>query len=235
MFYHEIANNYDYIFPKNPMQLNCIEHKHVIKPNEKILDIGCATGSLTSLLFDKTKHVIGLDLNDALLKLAKVKYPTIDFCNKNMLELHDFDNDSFDRIVSFGNTLVHLSSVDEVFTFFKKVFEALKKDGQFTVQIINYNRIYNDKIKSLPLIENEVIRFDRSYELFDNHVAFNTELMIKENNEVLNNSINLLNLTQGKISELLGQVGFKDLEFYGNLKCHPITDDSIPLIFTCFK
>ena len=68
MFYESIAKVYDYIFPKNRKQLEFVESIKKISIEEKILDIGCATGNLTELLGEKTGNVVGIDLDKELLK-----------------------------------------------------------------------------------------------------------------------------------------------------------------------
>ena len=120
MFYESIAKVYDYIFPKNRKQLEFIECIEKIKTKEKILDIGCATGNLTELLGERTENVIGIDLDRELIKEAKLKNPRLIFENMNMLEIDkSFEENSFNRIVSFGNTLVHLDNIGEIKVFFE--------------------------------------------------------------------------------------------------------------------
>jgi len=235
MFYKSISENYDYIFPQNPMQLSLIEKDCPIKEGDVILDIGCATGSLTQLISTRTSQVIGLDLDSSLLTLAKKKYPHISFVEKDMLTIDSFGYNHFDRIVSFGNTLVHLPSRSHVKDFFYKAYQALKVGGQFTVQIINYNRIYDQNIQGLPLIDNDHIRFERDYVLKEDKVSFDTRLFIKKDQTSLSNSIELLNLRQNELKEYLEAAGFKNIEFYGDLKGQALSSTSIPLIFTCYK
>lgn len=235
MFYQSIATFYDYIFPKNPQQLQFLEMIQDISKDERILDIGCATGNLTSLIYQKTQEVIGIDLDEDLLKIAKDKNPDITFLNKNMLDLETFKDQSFNRVISFGNTLVHLESPQDVITFFEKVYKVLKPNGFFTVQIINYDYIYDHNIKELPLIDNDVLRFDRYYDLYEDHVDFKTNLTIKSNQQTIKNTIPLLNLKRSFIEESLREVGFRELSFYGDFKGQDLTNMSLPLIFNCKK
>ena len=216
MFYESIAKVYDYIFPKNRKQLEFVESIKKISNEEKILDIGCATGNLTELLGEKTRNIVGIDLDKELLKEAKEKHPNLNFENMNMLEVNEkFEENSFDRVVSFGNTLVHLDSREEVEEFFQKVYKTLKFNGFFIVQIINYNRIIEKNIKNLPTIDNEKVKFVRDYE-YDKSIGkvdFITELTIKEANLNIKNNIKLLALTKIEIQKFLGEIGFRNIEF----------------------
>ena len=238
MFYESIAKVYDYIFPKNRKQLEFVESIKKISIEEKILDIGCATGNLTELLGEKTGNVVGMDLDKELLKEAKYKHPNLNFENMNMLKINEkFEENSFDRVVSFGNTLVHLDSREEVEEFFQKVYKTLKFNGFFIVQIINYNRIIEKNIKNLPTIDNEKVKFVRDYE-YDKSIGkvdFITELTIKEANLNIKNNIKLLALTKIEIQKFLGEIGFRNIEFYGDFEGRELSDNSEAVIFVAQK
>lgn len=238
MFYESIAKVYDYIFPKNRKQLEFVESIKKISNEEKILDIGCATGNLTELLGEKTRNIVGIDLDKELLKEAKEKHPNLNFENMNMLKINEkFEENSFDRVVSFGNTLVHLDSREEVEEFFQKVYKTLKFNGFFIVQIINYNRIIEKNIKNLPTIDNEKVKFVRDYE-YDKSIGkvdFITELTIKEANLNIKNNIKLLALTKIEIQKFLGETGFRNIEFYGDFEGRELSDNSEALIFVAQK
>ena len=238
MFYESIAKVYDYIFPKNRKQLEFVESIKKISSEEKILDIGCATGNLTEFLGEKTRNIVGIDLDKELLKEAKEKHPNLNFENMNMLKINEkFEENSFDRVVSFGNTLVHLDSREEVEEFFQKVYKTLKFNGFFIVQIINYNRIIEKNIKNLPTIDNEKVKFVRDYE-YDKSIGkvdFITELTIKEANLNIKNNIKLLALTKIEIQKFLGEIGFRNIEFYGDFEGRELSDNSEALIFVAQK
>ena len=238
MFYESIAKVYDYIFPKNRKQLEFVESIKKISIEEKILDIGCATGNLTELLGEKTRNIVGIDLDKELLKEAKYKHPNLNFENMNMLEVNEkFEENSFDRVVSFGNTLVHLDSREEVEEFFQKVYKTLKFNGFFIVQIINYNRVIEKNIKNLPTIDNEKVKFVRDYE-YDKSIGkvdFITELTIKEANLNIKNNIKLLALTKIEIQKFLGEIGFRNIEFYGDFEGRELSDNSEAVIFVAQK
>ena len=238
MFYESIAKVYDYIFPKNRKQLEFVESIKKISNEEKILDIGCATGNLTELLGEKTRNIVGIDLDKELLKEAKEKHPNLNFENMNMLKINEkFEENSFDRVVSFGNTLVHLDSREEVEEFFQKVYKTLKFNGFFIVQIINYNRIVEKNIKNLPTINNEKVKFVRDYE-YDKSIGkvdFITELTIKEANLNIKNNIKLLALTKIEIQKFLGEIGFRNIEFYGDFEGRELSDNSEAVIFVAQK
>lgn len=231
MFYQSIADVYDYIFPQNKMQLTFLSNIIDFKLEDKVLDIGCATGNLTDLLSNHCQ-VTGLDLDQDLLKKAKEKY-THRFIHKNMLEINDLG--PFDHIVSFGNTLVHLPDRNSVEYFFQTVHKSLSPGGSFTIQIINYDRIVNQKINHLPTIDNETIKFVRDYDIHPLSVDFKTQLTIKSTMQIIENSIPLLTLGKAELETYLKEAGFKNIQFYGGLNRKALEDHDIPLLFTCKK
>lgn len=216
------------------MQLSFIDKLSPIHERDQIIEIGCATGNLTELLSRKTSHIMGIDLDDELLAVGKEKYPHLKLEKMNMLDINALGQ-NFDKIVCFGNTLVHLPNRELVQAFFKSAYESLADQGTFIVQIIHYDRIVKDRIDHLAIISNEHIEFVRHYDLKDHVVYFNTKLTIKSNGQIIENSIPLLTLKKDELKEMLTQAGFKAIEFYGNLKGEPLTESSVPLLFSCRK
>lgn len=89
-----IAPNQDRIFA---------EIKKIIKPNARIIDVGCGTGRLSFKLVDKTESILGIDLskkniNSANKKLAKFSNDKLSFKHATIDELID-NNYHFDYAI----------------------------------------------------------------------------------------------------------------------------------------
>ncbi len=236
-FYQSIANNYNYIFPPNPVQAEFVNSSLEINQKKNILDVGCGTGNLSFAIAEFAENVIGIDLDSEMLSIAKNRVKTsnkkIEFKNLNMLEIQNsFNHFSFDSIVSFGNTLVHLNDLEEIKNFFKQTKKIVKSNGKLLLQIINYDHIIKEKIKGLPTIENEHIKFERVYIHHDNQrkIDFNTKLTIKKDNLVIENSIKLFPVLKDEIQNLLKEAGYNKINFYSNFNKKSYTEESIPLI-----
>jgi len=137
-----------------------------------------------------------------------------------------------DVVLCFGNTLVHLSSEDEILNFLQQAKQLLKPGGKLMIQLINYDRIFNHGIKGLPTIENDEIRFVRNYHYTEDEskLDFETILSIKNSGEEIRNNVRLFPIRKERLHELIMQAGFGDICFYGNFKRAPFSADSIPLI-----
>lgn len=233
-FYHEIAKYYDYIFPLKEAQV-----KFVLKDkneNQKILDVGCAVGKLSEALSHKN-HVVGIDLDDKMIDIAKqLENDNLTFYCMSMLDISDcFDHNSFDQILCFGNTLVHLNDINQVKTFFENAFSLLKENGKLKMQIINYDKVINDNITSLPTIENDKIKFTRLYEQESGKINFKTELLVKSTKNEYKNSIKLLPLLRDEVLELAKDIGFKEIFFYSGFNKVEYDNAKLPLVFEIRK
>jgi ubiquinone/menaquinone biosynthesis C-methylase UbiE len=102
----------------------------------KVLDIGTATGSL-AIEFAKAipgVEVVGLDLSDVALELAKANARENGVSSRVSFEAGDaedmpFEDDSFDAVIS-GNTL-HL--IENPVRMFDEIRRVLRPQGRFVI------------------------------------------------------------------------------------------------------
>jgi ubiquinone/menaquinone biosynthesis C-methylase UbiE len=87
----------------------------------KVLDAGCGFGRDTKVFFDKGHKSTGIDLSSGLLKIAKEKYPEINFVKGNLLRL-PFENESFDGIWAHSS-LVHVEKNSQI----KKILDEFNR------------------------------------------------------------------------------------------------------------
>jgi len=120
-----------YFFPENKFK-NQLLHSAEIKPEDKILDFGCGTGTL--LILAKTKFpkikVTGIDIDEKILEIAgkKIKRKKLD------IELKKYDGDklplkinSFDKVIS--SLVFHHLNREQKINALKEIYRILKKDG----------------------------------------------------------------------------------------------------------
>lgn len=235
-FYKSIADNYKYIFPFKPQQLEFVSGFFKNTDENKLLDIGCARGELSFNLSNYFSEVKAVDLDSEMISLAKKEYKkeNLKFYDIDMLTINEvFETSYFDVAISFGNTIVHLLNENQILKFFQKVKSVLKPNSVFLFQIVNYDRIIKHRVESLPTIENENVRFERNYSLKNDLVNFTTNLLLKNNNKTIQNSIKLFALKSSKAISLLNTAGFKNIELYGSFKKEGFTEESFPLIISC--
>lgn len=235
-FYQQIAPYYHYIFKINVEQIHFIKSK-IAEKDAQLIDVGCGIGTLSFELNKYYNNILGIDMDAEMIRVAKEKKKkttkNAQYQQLSMLELDSSINiNTIEGIVCFGNTLVHLNSVDEIADFFKQSKSVLKRNGKLLLQIVNYDKILSQNIKQLPLIENDEIIFERNYNyrITENKIDFNTRLTVKETQQIMENSIELLPILKKDLSILLNNAGFNNCNFYGNFNQDPFSKESPALI-----
>lgn len=250
-FYSEFSKNYDKIFPLNQNKLELLDKNFKdLKANRKeikLLDVGCGTGSYALALAEMGYKLKGVDIDTEMISLAESKLKNksdelqIDFYRLGMLHLKEkFEYSSFDGIYIIGNVLVHLDR-NEIKEFLKTAAQLLKNNGKIFIQIVNYYRILELNLDSLPTLysEDDSVRFERNYEYDEqrNIIKFKTKLIDHFEDEILSqNQIVLYPLFRSELEENLKAAGFEIKNTYGAPNGEQYRElQSIPLIITAQK
>ncbi len=232
-FYTAISRYYNYIFPLNSQQVEFITAS--LFPGASIIEVGSATGNLTRALAERGYRVVGIDLNESMVQTAKQEdaLPNLEYWHMDMLEVDKkFAENSFSGVVCFGNTLVHLPTREKIFDFIKKTAKIIDARGWFFLQIVNYDRILRERIKELPVIENEKIKFERFYTISqaEKSVLFRTRLRVKNQNRVYEQEVKLQALCREELERALKESGFNKNEFFGDFKLTPYSVESPAIV-----
>ncbi len=236
-FYKKLSYYYDRLFPLNKVELNFIINELGLKKSEKILELGCGTGEFSLALLSSGLDVIGIDLDNDMIENAKQKNKNYvdNFYQLNMLCIQDkFKQQNFDGIICLGNTLVHLDGVEKITSTLLNIYNLLCNRGKIIIQIVNYDRILNKNITSLPTIELETVKFDRIYTP-GSKITFKTVLYDKTKCESYENETELYPLKQKELNEILIQCGFKNIMWYGNFNGESYQPDSYASIAVAEK
>ena len=234
-FYKSISNYYNDIFPLNKAQVPFVESS--VTSFRNILDIGCGTGGLAISLCNTFDDVFAIDPDKRMLDIAKQNSAdtSLKLGFGGMLDIDNlFKEDYFENVLCFGNTVVHLQNLEDIFLFFKKVRHILKPDGKFLFQIINYDNVLDNELKGLPTIENDDISFIRNYNLNEKGlIEFETILTLKKSKESIINCVELFPIRQNQIIDGLKDAGFTDYNVYSSFKKDAYNKNGLPLIFEC--
>lgn len=240
-FYETLSAYYDEVFPLSNPCKTFIEN-NLLQYRGKILDVGCSTGELDIFLGEKGYEVLGIDLDEKMIKLANKKIMDKGLSNEfkvmNMENLEtNLSSIKFDGIICIGNTLVHLSGIPQIKGVLKQMVSLLNTGGVLIIQIINYDRIITQNITELPPIENENISFVREYDYDgkNNKLAFNTTLKVKKTNKKFENKISLFPLRYEILKEMLFDLNLKNIKWFGNFKAEPYEWNSYATVVTARK
>ena len=155
--HYDISNKFYELFLDNKRQYSCAYFKnenesletaqnnkidHIIKklnlkPNLKILDIGCGWGTLALDIAKKTQcEVLGITLSEKQLQFAKEKAKEMNLENQVEFRMADYRqlNEKFDRVVSVGM----FEHVGKKFykKYFSKVYDFLNENGVALIHTI---------------------------------------------------------------------------------------------------
>jgi glycine/sarcosine N-methyltransferase len=222
-FYEEISKYYDYIFPVGEAQIKLIE-RTAGEPPRRLLDIACGSGGYSIELAKKGYEVTAVDLDTQMVNELKKKVSrqglSISALQGNMLELDKILGSKYDVAFCIGNSLVHLEGDEEIGMFLNQVRNLISESGSIVIQIINYDRVLENNVRSLPTIENREIglKFQRiyGYDSDRNKILFKTILEAEE--KKLENEIELYPLLSKTLVELLRNSGFSEIKLYGDFK-----------------
>jgi len=239
-FYNRIVEAYDQLFPFNPKQLDFVEKGvGVDLSNKRILDIGCGTGSLAINLARRSANVDAFDFDPMMIAKAEEKRPqalNLRFRQGDMMQSNSmYQKASFDAILCFGNTLVHLVDRKQIENVLGSIADGLKENGRFFMQIVNYDRILINQVDHLPTIDTVDYSFTRDYiHREDGLIDFSTRLTAKKNKEELQNSIPLLPLRKSELLTMLNGL-FAEVHCFGGFDRSEWTEQSFHLVIEAVK
>jgi len=115
--------------------IKSVEKELNLSSFETIIDIGCGTGALCSVLTDKGLSVIGIDPADKMLEIARNKQENrdISFIQADVLEGLPFEDNSFD--VAIASYVAHGLKADER----KRMYAEMSRVTNQWVVIYDYN------------------------------------------------------------------------------------------------
>lgn len=111
-----------------------------VSENDSVLDIGCGNGALTYDVAKKVKKVVGIDLNEKNISIAKRRYSreNIEYIHGNVLT--EFPDKKFD-VVILSNVLEHIEKRVEFLNSLKE------KAPKFLIRVPMLNRSWIDVYK----------------------------------------------------------------------------------------
>lgn len=214
--YQHFAKYYDQIFPFK--EETKIQLKRWIKKDGKAVDLGCATGHLVGYLNQQDMQASGVDIDEAMIDMAKKNYPSLPFVLSDMVKyLHQ--QKEMDLLTCLGNTLPHLD-LQPLKSFIHHAYHALSKKGVMIIQLLNYDKIMNELPSHLPDIITPDLSFQRNYMYHHNHIVFETKIHI--NNQTTSGSTMLYPYKKEELKILFENQGFH-AECYQNMDLEPWT------------
>ncbi|MCI0499183.1 MAG: class I SAM-dependent methyltransferase [Planctomycetales bacterium] len=114
------------------VNLRFLEKANILKPNDKIHELGCGIGTIVHHLRLKGYRASGSDIAANVIAYGKKKFAGIPLAVHSAEEL-PYENESFDVILSF-DVLEHLFNIDK---HFREIRRVLRESGYYAFQTPN--------------------------------------------------------------------------------------------------
>jgi SAM-dependent methyltransferase len=197
-------------------------------PGRRLLDLGCGTGEHARFLQEEGFEVTGVDASEAQLTQAREAGPGPEFVKADLAELGAAVAGPFGAAISLGNGLPHLFE-ESMSRFLAGLAGLLLPGSPVLFQVLNYDRILDGHVTSLPL---NVREDDAERVVFlrlmdprpDGSVLFNpTTLRWRPGEEppvevVVGKNVLLKGWRRAEVEAALADAGFRVEEVFGGMK-----------------
>lgn len=112
--------------------------RYIERPEYKsVLDLGCGVGRITRALSSRFKHVIGLDVSEKMIEIAKSmhkdsRYKNVVFLKNDGRTFVNIGDNTIDYVFSLV-TFQHMPSKEVVNANIREIARVLKEDGVFQI------------------------------------------------------------------------------------------------------
>jgi ubiquinone/menaquinone biosynthesis C-methylase UbiE len=142
---------------ENTFKRYLIEHAH-LKPGQRVLDLGCGTGTLTIQIkqFLPQINLVGLDGDPTVLQIAerKAKAAGVEInWDKGFAYDLPYPTTSFDRVISC--LMIHHLTAPNKLKAFQEIFRILKSGGEFHLMDFGKPTSLGMRLISIPIARME--------------------------------------------------------------------------------
>jgi len=180
--YSKFADIYDRLeVNENVKSFNPILEKLLKKFNvKKVVDMTCGTGEQSIYLHKKGYDLSAYDYNKDMIRVAKKKYPKINF---KQGDIRKTNYGKFDAVISIFNSIGHLSKADFERAL-KNISNNLKERGIYIFDIFNLDFMKNNF---------------RTYEFIDHAQEIDNFKFVRFNKNTLDKNRGIMHINQNTI------------------------------------
>jgi ubiquinone/menaquinone biosynthesis C-methylase UbiE len=186
--FDSVANKYDeYYKTEHGKKIDDLEKFSVALffnelNSKKVLEIGCGTGHWTKFLSQHGFEVMGLDVSEKMLEIAKSK--NIKNAQFQLAEAGNlpFENESIENIMTFA-TMGFINNKDKAI---KEMHRVLKKNGHILIGALNKDSNWFKENKENAVYQSaSFYNYEELYKALSNFGAPNIQSCIFTDNEKL--------------------------------------------------
>ncbi len=218
-------------------------------PDRSVVDLGCGPGEHARHFAARGYRVLGIDSSEAQIAAARegLQPEGLRFELGDMTTLGATVHEHFGSAICLGNTLVHLHESGDLRAACRSVHAVLLPGGSWLTQILNYERIFARRERSLPTnvleSEGETLVFVRVLQLLDGGRVrfFPVTMRLRPDADppmeiVSSRSVEHRGWVRAEIEPALREAGFATVEWYGDMRGGPFdVASSSDLIFVATR
>lgn len=241
-FYNKYTEDIDYDKLAKFVQKSFKKWSKIKNVKPIILDAACGTGSLTMNLYEKGYDMIGLDMSDEMLNVAREKayennYDILWIC-QDMTKLDLFG--TIHGAVCATDGVNHITSIKALTKFFEKVSLFMEKGGVFVFDILTpyyFENIIDGNV-FCDEYEDGTCIWQGSYNKKNNKCTYDVTFFAKEDEElyrryetcVVEKAIN-----HDEMELILTNSGFSIKGIFSDLNFCDISDTDSRRYYVCVK
>ncbi|MCW8823951.1 MAG: class I SAM-dependent methyltransferase [Ignavibacteriaceae bacterium] len=223
-FFDELASDYDQMvsFEKAVENKKRIL-KNFITPGMKYAaDLGCGSGVDSIAFASSGLKVTAFDPSVEMLEVAKENAERekvrVAFHNNSIDSISEDFDDQFDLAVSLGNTFANIDR-ERLIKSLQRCKQILKPQGILLIQVLNYEKIINEKQRIVNITKGADKFFIRFYDFIDNEITFNILIFKKEKpSEHKLISTKLFPHTRDDFDAILKKLEFSKVEYFSEFE-----------------
>jgi len=124
-------------------------------PDRSVLDVGCGSGEHTAFFSGQGCRAVGVDRSEAMIEQARDHerkgHGRFILADASSMTEALGREPRFGLALCLGNMLPHVTTQAELATLLSEVASLLLPEGLLVIQILNYRRIREQGIRSLPV------------------------------------------------------------------------------------
>ncbi|MEF2175927.1 MAG: methyltransferase domain-containing protein [Candidatus Absconditabacteria bacterium] len=209
-----LGKYYDSIFSYKNYSQESSKIKELISkfkklPGNKLLDVGCATGSYIDHL-KNDYYIYGIDLSNELLKVAKAKHPDITFFSKDISKLKI--KQRFDVILCVFDTISYCKTYKEVEELMEVFSYHLNSGGVLIIEpfALKENIQKSQYVCEKINVDEECIQYAQSITHKGEKLTIQKQFLITNNKGITHytDNHNLILLEGNKLKKIMSDAGF---------------------------
>jgi glycine/sarcosine N-methyltransferase len=202
----------------------------------RVLDVACGTGHHVIALAERGYEVLGVDSSEGMIgrarENAEAAAVTARFTRAGFGALQSVAERPFDAVLCLGNSLPSLLSEEALHAALADMAEVLVPGGVLLLQSLNYDRVWPQRERFLPLESfsqgEEEWLFLRFVDFHERTLTFNMITLHRQNGvwDRRVGSTELRPIFKGDLEGSLHRADFVETEWYGDYGLTPYERDT---------